>query len=140
MYIKRHRVALDVSVSGGASQAFYSDYIQGGGFVEAVQYNQGTVSGISTAAHITITAERSGLTIWTATATGTPITRYPHAQAQKVSGVGLYNSTSVVDISMIPTKIPVAQERIKVEVTSAGTIVGGTNVLTGTIDLYISGV
>lgn len=139
MYIKRHRVNLNVSVSGGASQAFYSDLIQGGGFVEAVQYNQGTVSGISTAAHITITAERSGLTIWTATATGTPITRYPHAIAQDVSG-GNLGYTSAATPPGVPCKIPVAQERMKVEVTSAGTIVGGTNVLTGTIDLYLSGV
>lgn len=139
MYIKRHRVALNVTASGGASQAFYSDFIHGGGFVEAVQYNQGTVSGISTAAHITITAERSGLTIWTATATGTPITRYPHAIAQNVSGADL-GYTSGATPPGVPCKIPVAQERMKVEVSSAGTIVGGTNVLTGTIDLYLSGV
>ena len=138
MYIKRQRINLAVTASAGASQAFYSDFIAGGGFVEALQYTPATASNIATGAHITVTAERSGLTIWTATATGT-LTRYPHAQAQDVSGGGL-GYTSAATPPPVPCKIPVAQERVKAEVTSGGAASGTVGGLKGILDLYISGV
>lgn len=135
-YINRQRVTLTVSTSGGVSHAAYSEFIHGGGFIEAIQYAPATANGISTAGHITITAEYSGLTIWTATTTGI-VTVYPHAQAQDVSGDGL-GYTSAATPPPIPCKIPVANERVKIEITSGGTASGGE--LTGYVDLYISGV
>ncbi len=137
-YINRVRIPLAVTTSGGASQTFYSSRLAFGGLIEALQYTPATASGISTAANITLTAEQSGLTIWTATATGA-VTRYPRAAAQDVSG-GQLGYTSAATPPPIPVRIPVGQEALKVVVSSGGTGSGGAGGVKGTLDIYLSGV
>ena len=68
-FIKRHSVSMTVTATGGATQAFYSDMVHNGGFIEAVRYVPATVSGMSTAAKLTLTGERSGIAILAATTT-----------------------------------------------------------------------
>ena len=95
-----------------------------------------TASGLSTAAGLLVTAERSGLVLLDATATGDR-TWYPHAQAEDSSGIGL-GYTSAATPPIIPTKVPVAAERIKVQVASGGSASAGDG-LKGTLHLYMSG-
>ena len=135
-YIERHRVALPASVSGGATQGFFTSRAVAG-FVEAIRYTRATASALSTVAGLVITGERSGIVILDATATGDGRTWYPHGQAEDVSGIGL-GFTSAATPPLVPRKIPVANERIKVEVASAGT--ASTVFSSGNfLDLYISG-
>ena len=126
---------MSVTSSGGAVQNFYSSAALSGQ-VEAIKYSRATASGISTGAHFTITAEQSGLTILTATATG-DVTWYPRDGAMNTSAVALGFSSGAAP-PMVPVKIPLAQERMKVAVSSGGTGSGGG--LGGTIDLYLSGI
>ena len=137
-YVNRRRVQLTVTTTGGTSQAFYSTGQLLYGLVESLVYTRATASAISTNAKIIVTGEKSGITLWTATATG-DVTRYPRVQAQDVSGGGLYFSTSVVAISYQPVPIPLGDERLKVEISSGGAASGG-NGLKATLDLYISGI
>lgn len=136
-YIERHRVSLPVSVSAGATQAFFTSRVVAG-FVEAIRYTRATASALSTNAGLVITGERSGIVILDVTATGDGRTWYPHGQAENVSGLGLLG-VSTGDVSGIwPTKIPVAGERIKVEVASGG-VASGVFSAGNFLDLYISG-
>ncbi len=137
-YINRVRIPLAVTSSGGASQTFYSSHLAFGGLVEAIRYTRATASGISTAANITLTAAESGLTIWTATATG-DVTRYPRGYAHDVSG-GELGFTSAATPPPIPVRIPVGQEAMKVVVTSGGTGSGGAGGVKATLDIYLAGV
>lgn len=128
MYIKRHRINATL---GAATGDFFSDYIHGGGFVEAIRLTSATSSGFSTGIGIAITAERSGLDIL-AVSNATQQTWYPQAQAQSTAGAGL-SYTSAATPPIVPTKIPVANERVKISLSS------GAEGQRGTFDLYISG-
>ena len=134
-YITRHRVALLATTSGGAVQNFFTSAVLSGQ-VEAIKYTRATASAIATGAHITITAEFSGLTILTATATG-DVTWYPRAGAMDTSAVALGFSSGAAP-PIVPTMIPLAQERMKIALSSAGTASNGG--LAATVDLYLSGV
>lgn len=138
-YIARHRINASLSVSGGASQSFYTDVVNG--YLEAVRYRRGTTgttaSGISTGAKIVLTAEETGAALLTiATASADAMSFYPRAAAQDVSG-GVLSYASGVTPPYIPTRIPVGGERIKVKVTSGGS---ASTVLHAVFDLYLSGV
>jgi hypothetical protein len=134
-YITRVRIEATVTATGGASQAFYTPAVISG-LIEAVAYAPATTSGISTNAHVTIThGGISAVTILTATATGA-VMWYPRVAAQNVSATAL-GYTSAATPPMIPTRIPVGGERLRVEVSSAGTASNGG--LRGTFDFYIAG-
>lgn len=135
--IARHRVALAVTASAGASQAlFTSDVITG--YVEMVHYEYGSATAISTAANIRITAEVSSREILNRSLSDTGgINFHPRAQAQDTSG-GALGFTSAATPPIVPTRIPLAHERARLEVSSAGAAAsGGTR---GFIDLYIAGI
>ncbi len=134
-YVTRHRVAMTVTATGGAAQAFYTSAVLSGE-IQAIRYTRATSSGISTGAHFTITADQSGLTLLTATATG-DVTWYPRAAAMDTSAAQL-GMTSAATPPMVPVMIPLAAERAKINVTSGGTASNGG--LSGTIDFYIDGV
>ena len=133
-YVSRHRINATVTATGGAAQSFYSPSVLQG-HIEAIRYQPATASGISTAAHISITGEQSGIEVLTATATGI-VTWYPRAGAMNTSAVALGYSSGAAP-PMVPALIPVANERLKVTFTSGGTASAGG--LRGTLDLYLSG-
>jgi len=138
-YIRRHRINATVTATGGGAQTFYTEKIAGGGYVESIVYQKATVSGFSTAGHITITAEKSGAEIWNATTTGTSgvvVAYYPRARAQDTSAVAL-GFTSAATPPVIPVRIPVADEAIKIVASSGGTASNGG--VRFTLDLYVSG-
>lgn len=143
-YIKRNRVLATVTATGGGAQTFYSNQVMGG-FVEAIRYTRGipvtttalisSASGFATNAHLAITAEQSGLSIWDGTATETN-TWYPRAAVINTTN-GVLGFTSAATPPPLVDKIPVAQERVKIVVSSGGSASnGGTRAI---FDFYISG-
>lgn len=136
MYVKRIRTILAVTATGGAAQSFYSSAVLSG-HVEAVRYVRGS-SGISTDAHLALSAEQSGLSILDCSATGN-VTYYPRAKAND-TGVGIFGgATGAGAVVGVPVQIALAQERLKVTVTSGGAASGAVGGLTATLDLYLSG-
>ena len=137
-YITRHRILATVTATGGATQAFYTNVINGG-YLEAIVYKRGTTgtttSGISTAAHITVQTDQSSNVMLTCTATESR-TFYPRFAQQNTSGEAIPYASGVTP-AYIPDKFPVAQERVKVEFSSAGTASNGG--VRAVIDLYLSG-
>lgn len=111
------------------------------GHVEAFRLTKPGASFISSAANLRVTGEQSGINIYNGSATGasaTGVSYFPRAQAQTVSGLGLL-AVSTADASGIwPVKIPVANERIRVEISSAGAA-SGVFTTGNYLDLYISG-
>jgi hypothetical protein len=138
-FITREQLAVSVTATGGASQAFYSAVHNG--HLEAVRYRRGTptttASGISTAAKIVLTGAETGLPLLTiATASADAMNFYPRAGAQDTSG-GALGYTSAATPPSIPQLIPLGNERIKIEVTSGGAASNGG--LRGVFDLFFSG-
>ena len=139
-YIRRHRVFTPVSTSGGASHAFFtSGHVQG--FIEAIGIRKASASAVSSNARYTITAELSSQVILAVTATGTTaslVFYYPRAQAQNVSGLALLGVSTADASGIWPVQIPVAQERVKIDITSGGAA-SGVFTTNNYVDLYISG-
>ncbi len=139
--VKKLQVAATVTATGGASQAFFTNPIVGGQ-IESIRYRRGavltsaaTTSGIATGAHVTITGAITGVTIITATATG-DVTWYPRAAAMDVSG-GAIGYSSAATPPPIPVPISIAEERLKIEVTSGGAASNGG--LHSIFEIYYTG-
>ncbi len=135
-YVRRIRTNLAVTATGGAAQSFYSSGVLSG-HVETIRYVPGT-SGISTVAHIAISAEQSGLSILDCSATG-PFTYYPRAKANDTATGFFSAATRAGAVLGVPVQIPLAQERLKITVTSGGAASAAVGGLTATLDLYLSG-
>ena len=136
--ITRIRLNANVTVSGGGAQTFYTSMIRGAE-LEAIVYQKATVSGFSTAGHLAITAEQSGLVLLNVTTTGTSgvvLPYYPRALAQDVSGVPL-GYTSAATPPGIPVRFPIANEAIKIVASSGGTASNGG--VGFQLDLYLKG-
>lgn len=134
-------MTLTVTASGGASHTFYSNRIAGGGHIEALVYIPATASGISSAANLAITGEQSGIPILTAGFNATAHDRntfLPRAGVVNTSGAALGYSSAEAS-AIVPDKIPIAEEAVKVVVTSGGACSGGDG-FTATLDIYISGI
>lgn len=135
-YLKRHRVFLNVTATGGTSQSFFTPPVFG--HVEALTLTRATATGLTTAANVLVTAERSGQVILNVSATNN--TFYPRALAQTSAGA-IRPGVSTADTSMgFPVPIPVANERVAVQVSSgnASAVAGGLST-NNFIDIYISG-
>lgn len=150
MYVRRLRINATVTATGGASQAFYTDQLTAGGYLERVTYRNGTASGLSTAAHINVIEQymSSGVgtdgpthlsvsTTGTTAAAGEYVNFYPRIAQQTTAGAA-FAYTSAATPPSIPDRIPLAAgDRIKLEVTSAGNTSNGGK--RATFDFYISG-
>ncbi len=136
-WINRTRLTISVTATGGAAQTFYTSSVVNG-YVAAVRWTLGATA-ISTAAHVAITAEQSGLDIMQATATGA-VTWYPRVPANSTANAAFGGVTGAGAAPGVPVMIPVADERIKVVVTSGGAasspVTGGR---TAILDFYLSG-
>ena len=135
-FITRARIVGNVTVSGGAAQNFFTSTLNG--MLESIIYQKATVSGFSTAGHMTITAAQSGYTLLSVTTTGTSgvaVSYWPRA-AQEDTSHGALSYASGVTPPFIPTQFPIAQEAIKVVMTSGGAASAGG--LGFTIDFYLS--
>lgn len=135
-YIRRHTVNIAVTAVDGTTQSFQTTWIPHG-FIEAIRYTRATASAVATNANLLITAGQSALTILNVTATG-DFTRYPRAQANGVTGDALGFSSNAAP-PIVPVHIPVAGERINIQVSSGGAASAATDALRATVDLYIRG-
>jgi len=126
MFVKRHRIDATVTVSGGASQVWYTNRLQGGGYLEYITYRNGnsnSASGIATGAHLTITAADSSSVLLSTTATGTTgetVTYFPRGKAQSVSAELFSPASGAGAVVGWPVHIAIGAEPIKVQITSAG--------------------
>jgi hypothetical protein len=128
-YLRRYRINATVTATGGASQAFYTPVVNG--FLHAIYYKHGTTgttaSGVSTDAHLTVQTAESSNVMLSCTATGIRAF-YPRLNIESAAGATIAGFE----------RFPVADERIKVEFSSAGTASAGGR--RATVDLYIDGV
>jgi hypothetical protein len=127
-YLRRYPLNVTVTATGGATQSFYTPQVNG--YLHAVHYKHGTsgttASGISTNAHITITTEHSSAVILSCTATGIRMFS-PRINIESTAGATVAGFE----------RFAVADERIKVEFSSAGTASAGG--LRGLLHFYIDG-
>lgn len=127
-YLRRHQQSLLVTATGGAAWSTYTPVMNG--YVEAISYRNGTTgttaSGISTDANLTLTNEHSSQVILNDTATGIR-TFYPRHSIEDVAGATVAGFD----------RFAVADERIKIQVSSAGTASAGG--LRGTLTFYLDG-
>jgi len=140
-YVTRHRIAATVTATGGGAQTFYTPETLSGELL-SVRYRRGTpsvtTSGIASGAKLVFTGEALGTPLLTiTTASSSAASYYPRAYAMDTSGVQLGYSSAGTPPG-IPVPIPLAQERIKVVVTSGGQASnGGTRVV---LDFWVDGV
>ena len=138
----RHRINATVTASGGASQAWYTPRIQSGGYIESIVFQNGntnSASGISTAGHITIRGGESSqlfLSVTTTGATGSVVTWFPRGAAVDASGALYSPATGAGAVLGFPQHFTLAQEPIKIEVTSAGVASAGKFFR---LDIYVRG-
>lgn len=138
-YITRHRLPLPVSATGaGATQSFDTQRLFGQ--LEAIVLTRATASGLSTNANLTIQTQQSGQVVLNVTATGNRAW-YPRALAESTGGAVRPAVASADTSAGFPVKFPVANEPLRVTVTSGGASVGpGGALSTGNfLDFYISG-
>lgn len=139
MGITRYTMNVTATTSGGASQVYYSGAVLSG-LVYAIDYKRGTsgttASGVASGAKVVFTGAKTGIPILTvATASGdNHMYFYPRAYAQDASGtlVGTVGASSVW-----PTLIPLANERLRMEITSGGACSNGG--LHATVNIYLDG-
>lgn len=140
-FMRRLRLNGTYTTSGGAAQSFYTEKIQGGGFVESIVFRNGTASGLSTAGHLTISAAESGaviLSVSTTGASGAVVPFYPTIVLQNASGAPReYASGGGGASALVPGKVPIADEAIRVDVSSGGNASAGGR--TFRLDFYLSG-
>ena len=141
--IDRIRLSATVTASGGASQAHYTSALPYGGLLQSIIFNNATVSGFSTAGHMTITNAFSGQVMLSVTTTGSTagageaVQYHPRAKVQDASAALLGGTTGAGAVVGFPGHYAIgAGESIKVETSSgaAGTSAGKHF----TIDFYVS--
>ena len=123
MYVTRHRVTVGPTAAGAATG--YTDIANG--YILAIRY---TKVDFSNGVDFDVTLESSGVVVWDQDNVNATATVYPRAATHDTAGAAaLYaaGGTAVTD------RIPVAQERIAIAVSSAG------NNTTGTFDVYVGG-
>ncbi len=136
-FITRARLTPNVTVSGGAAQSFFTSLIANGAHVDAIVFTNGTASGLSTAGHMTIVGSQSGVEVLNVTTTGTSgvaVWYYPRAYAVDTSNIA-YGYSSQTTPPRVPVAIPIAQEALKVTITSAGNVSAGGHSFT--LDFYL---
>ena len=122
------RAAVTVNTSSDGTATAYSTAALTG-YVQAVRLSTDTT--LTSSGRATITAERSGLAILTSSGLDAAFTSYPRAVVVDTNQTGLYYSTGSTG-APIQTLIPLAQERIKVEISiGGGTKTGGFTFLVG---------
>ena len=138
-FITRHRIAATVTASGGASQAYYTSAVVNG-YLVGIVVSKPLTSGVSTGANILITDADSSqvlLNVTSTNATNSIVSYYPRALTQTNAGALLGAATGAGAVVGIPDRLAIAEERIKVQFTSAGTASAGG--LRATLDFYIEG-
>lgn len=141
MGITRHTMNVVATTSGGASQVYFSPSILSG-LIHAIDYKRGTsgttASGVASGAKVVFTGAETGIPILTiATASGdNHMYFYPRAYAQDASGAQL-GLTSAATPPGFPQFIPIANERLRMEITSGGNCSNGG--LRCTVNVYIDG-
>lgn len=137
MPVLRSRILATVTATGGATQTFFTSDLHAGAEILAIRFRRGTTattaSGFSTNAHISIAGEQSGIGILEATATD-DVTWYPRGYAVSTGNIPLGFSSNETS-ARVPVPIPVAGERIRVIVSSAGAASGGG--VRGIFDFYL---
>lgn len=127
-YLRRHQMTVTVTATGGATWSTYTPVING--YVEAIGYRNGTTgttaSGISTNANVTLTGEHSSQVILNDSATGIRFW-YPRYNIEDIAG------TTIAGFD----RFAVADERIKIQVSSAGTASAGG--VRGTFTFLVDG-
>ncbi len=134
-YVRRLAVAVTATVSGGAAQTWVTGRVSG--YLEAVRIVNGA-TGLSTAAHLTITGQQSGISILNVTSTGATgggVTYFPRGRAVDSSNVTLGEGAGAS--APLPTYIPL-DENISIVGTSMGTV-SGNGGRQATFHFYISG-
>lgn len=115
MHITKQVVAVTVNASGAATS--YSEVLNGK--LIAVQYVK---DDFADGVDFTITAETSGLGIWTDTNINASETVFPMTAAHDNTGAAItYDGTRPVYVP-----IPLCNERVKIMVASGGTSTSGT--------------
>jgi len=139
MTLTRYTMNVVATTSGGASQVYYSGSVLSG-LIHARDYKRGTsgttASGVASGAKVVFTGAKTGIPILTiATASGdNHMYFYPRAFAQDASGTQL---GTVGASSVIPQFIPIAGERLRMEITSGGNCSNGG--LRATVNVYLDG-
>ena len=143
-YISRVHKDVVFNASAGATQSFNTSFLQNGGELLAAVYTQGTASGISTAAGITVRAQQSSMVLLDVTATGAAgvaVVNYPRALLTDTSG-GALGFTSAATPPRLADVLPIGQECINIEIASAtagGTPAAASGGLKIGFDFYIRG-
>lgn len=117
-YVQSHKIAVTTHVSTGGATVYTSGLVNG--HVDAIRYVKGDFSNGST---MVATGENTGIAIWSESNVDASATRYPRAATQDILGAA---SLFVAAGEPVETKIAIADERIKIIITSAGNSKTGT--------------
>lgn len=146
-FVKRIRTLFGVTATGGAAQSFFTSSVLSG-TVQAVRFLNGAATAPSTAAaanplattaHLAIVAEQSGLNILDCTTTASGVTYYPRDVAKSTTGALFGGTSGAGAVVGVPVPIPVANERVKFTISSAGAASGVVGGLQAAVDLYLEG-
>lgn len=109
------------TIADGSATAYTRNY---NGFLHAIQYTKPGTTPYSDGVVVTITAEVSGLPVWSETlTTNASKTRYPRAATNDVLGAAALYAAAGQPIN---DRIPVAGERLKIVLASGGNAKVGT--------------
>lgn len=122
-YIEQHTVT--VTTDGDGAGTGYTGLTNG--FVQAIRYVK---TDYADGVDFEITAEVSGETIWDQDNVNDSATVYPRAATHDTAGAA---SLYAAGGEPVETLIPVAQERIKIEIANGG------DTKTGTFHVYVGG-
>jgi hypothetical protein len=121
--IERHEVTIQTAADGTGTG--YTGVCNG--FVQAIRYLKGDYAdGVD----FTVTAEKSGATIWDQDNVNASVTIHPRAATSDTAGAAsLYAAAG----EPVEAPIPVSKERIKIEIAQGG------DTKSGTFHVYVGG-
>lgn len=136
-YFTRHVVTLTMDTSTAGTATAYSEPVNGK--VHAIRYIHGD---LSTTCHLQISGEVTGLPILGVipdfTGTGVSRTYYPRVDVCGATGdYNIYDSTSTQETGRVKDYVALAQERIKLEITTSTST--GDNTGSGTFHILVGG-
>ena len=138
-YFTRHVVTLTMNTATEATATAYSEPVNG--YIHSIRYVHSTSGGLSTTCHLQVSAEVTGLPILGVipdfTGTGVSRTYYPRVDVCGATGGYDNYSTLAAETDRVKDYIALAQERIKLEITTSSST--GDNTGSGTFHILVGG-
>lgn len=123
-YLERHTVTVTTAADGTATA--YTD-LKCNGFVHSIRYVK---TDFATGVDFTITAEKSGATLWAQNNVDATVTVFPREATAGTDGAAALYAAAGTAVRAL---IPVANERIQIVIAQGG------NAKVGTFHFYVGG-